>query len=135
MVEQETLRKIAANAQLIIDTLSPLSGFALGYNEESVRYVEKYVLSLRKRADAEIIDKLTNMIGCYLGECIRHSYGGQWAASDSGLGISFNAQNGVYPFSKVGKLFEHGAEDSIVSFYTLIPMVFASALPPTGPVA
>ncbi len=132
MVAPETLHHIEANGRLIIDTLTPLAGFDLGYDEASLRYVEKYCLSLRERADTETIDRLAGMVGCYLGECIRYNFGGHWENTEYGLAIAFDANNAVYPLSKVRKLFANGAEDSMVALYTPIPVMYAAVLARAG---
>ena len=115
---------------MVVQTFTPSAGFQLGYDEASVRYVEGLVLRLRSGADEEFIKNLSGKLGCYLGECIRRNFGGQWQAGPHGIGISFDAANAVYPLSKVEKLFRYGEGDSIVSFYTLIPQLFAKVLPP-----
>jgi hypothetical protein len=43
------------------------------------------------------------------------------------LGVSFNESNAAYPFAKVQKQFQNGSEDSIRSFFEIIPVVFNSA--------
>jgi len=79
--------------------------------------------------DAETIDIFVNVLGSYLGECIRRNYGGEWHADEYGWCIRFDEDNAVYPFSKTRKQLENGAEDSIYSFFTMIPIVFGEASP------
>jgi len=38
------------------------------------------------------------------------------------MAVAFDGKNRVYPFAKVSKQFENGLEDSVYSFYTVIPI-------------
>ena len=123
------LEAIRANAQLVLDTLRPLSGLGddFGYNLESVRYVEEYIERMRIRAGVtpKMIEQWVNTIGSFLGECIIHTYGGEWREHEGRWGIFFsesNDRNAAFPFSKVRKQIDNGLEggDSIVSFFQVI---------------
>jgi hypothetical protein len=74
-----------------------------------------------------LVDGLVSVFGSYLGECVINCYGGYWENEDGQWRVSFNVENAVYPFGKVRKQFENGAEDSIKSFFEIIPIIFASA--------
>jgi hypothetical protein len=39
------------------------------------------------------------------------------------------AEDATYPFSKVGKQLQDGADDSVLPFFTAIPALFATARP------
>jgi hypothetical protein len=38
--------------------------------------------------------------------------------------VRFDAKNAAFPFAKVAKQLENGSADSVLSFFTAIPMVF-----------
>jgi hypothetical protein len=40
------------------------------------------------------------------------------------VAIVFDDNNKSYPFAKVSKQFENGLEDSVYSFYSIIPTIF-----------
>lgn len=70
---------------------------------------------------------LTTSIGSFLGECIIANYGGQWRESEGSWGVFFSERNdrsAAFPFNKVRKQLLNGADDSILSFYDVIPIVF-----------
>ncbi|HEX8476527.1 MAG TPA: hypothetical protein VF666_21195 [Pyrinomonadaceae bacterium] len=118
----------AKQAALLISTLSKDGVVNLGYDNESVEWVDGFVERQRLREDENLAGGLTNIIGAYLGECIIHNYGGEWRSeADEGgetWGVFFDDGNAAFPFAKVHKQFLNGAEDSIYSFYRTIPVVF-----------
>jgi hypothetical protein len=120
---------ILANARLVIDQLGPLSGLGarFGYNRESVEWVEAFIERQRVRPEfkAETQARMVQVLGSFLGECIIHTYGGEWREKDGDWGVFFDASNAAFPFSKVGKQFDNGMEsgDSILSFFDAIGVV------------
>lgn len=119
---KETFEQQAA---FLISTLSRDTGVDLGYDLESVEWVDGFIERQRLRNDASLARGLTNVVGAYLGECIIRNYGGEWRATDGEMwGVYFDDLNAAFPFAKVAKQFANGAEDSIASFYRTIPLVF-----------
>jgi hypothetical protein len=115
---------IRENAELVINTCKQQMNVTLAYNEKSVAWVDDYIERNRKTLSENQVEALINVIGSFLGECIQRNYGGIWSQRDEGLAICFDSKNCVFPFNKVEKQFINGSEDSISSFYTLIPIVF-----------
>jgi hypothetical protein len=62
----------------------------------------------------------------FFGEAILAAYGGAWSLDEFGWHICFDEENRAYPFSKVGKHFRFGAEDSIAAFYCSIAAFWPS---------
>jgi hypothetical protein len=118
--------KIRANAELVIKELGPLSGLEFGYNAESVDWVDGFIEQQRNRSDLDknTINGLVDALGSFLGECIIRCFGGYWNNSDGEWCVRFDKENAVYPFNKVHKQFANGQEDSIRSFFELIPVMF-----------
>jgi hypothetical protein len=121
--------KIRQNAELVVGQMRPLSGFDFGYDAPSVAWLDGYIERQRERADLtpELVDGLVNVLGSYLGECIIRCHGGRWENEAGHWRVSFDGDNAAYPFAKVRKQFEHGPEDSIRSFFEVIPVIFAPA--------
>lgn len=114
--------------------MGQLSGFEFGYDAESVAWLDGYIERQRARDDItqELIESLVSVFGSYLGECVINCYGGYWENEDGQWRVSFNSHNAVYPFGKVRKQFQNGHEDSIKSFFEVIPVVFATAATKPG---
>ena len=120
--------QIKRNAELVIRQMTRVCGFAFGYDARSVAWLDGYIERQRARADItrELTDGLVNVFGSYLGECIIRSYGGYWENVEGHWRVSFDEKNSAYPFAKVAKQFDNGPEDSIKSFFEVIPLIFPS---------
>jgi hypothetical protein len=75
-------------------------------------------------------------LGCFCGELIRTSAGGQWRVTDSGT-LPFalfthigNGESKINPLGKAIKFFENGNEDSLVFLYQVIIAEIAKAQNP-----
>ncbi|HEX8458658.1 MAG TPA: hypothetical protein VF656_15285 [Pyrinomonadaceae bacterium] len=121
--------RIKQNAELVIRQMSQVSGFDFGYDAQSVAWLDGYIERRRVRADItpEVVNGLVSVFGSYLGECVIRCYGGYWENEDGQWRVSFDRANAVYPFTKVQKQFQNGPEDSIKSFFEVIPVVFTPA--------
>jgi hypothetical protein len=121
---------ILANAQMVIEKLGPVSGLEtrFGYNRESVEWVEGFIERRRSQPGFKPEDEqmMIQILGSFLGECIIHTFGGEWQEKDGDWGVFFDAANGAFPFNKVHKQFHNGldAGDSILGFFELIGTMF-----------
>ena len=121
MNQYENIRK---NAELVVKVFAENDGVELDFDESSVEWLDGYIERNRENFDEETVRGLVNVLGSFLGECICRNYGGNWSQDENGLTVKFDELNGVYPFNKIEKHFINGAEDSILSFYQTIPVVF-----------
>jgi len=98
----------------------------LKYNAESIKFLEGFIERNKANFNQEDAKGLINSIGSFLGQCIIENYGGHWERdSETGIvAVDFDDKNKAFPFAKVSKQFENGLEDSIYSFYTIIPTIF-----------
>ena len=98
----------------------------LKYDSESVKFIEGFIERNKGDLDKEQAKGLINSLGSFLGQCIIENYGGQWHLDHEAgaVAIAFDDKNKAFPFAKVSKQFENGLEDSIYSFYMIIPTVF-----------
>ena len=122
--EPSILDRIRANAALTVRIAHADLGVGLGYDEAGVKWLDGYLQRQHEAGDPALRDKLTSTLGSYLGECIVHSFGGAWAEIDGTWGIRFDDKNAVFPFAKVSKHLANGSEDSVLSFFTLIPLIY-----------
>ena len=113
---------------MVIQQLRPLSGIDFGYTRESVEWLEGYIERQRNSGELDNVgvkNKLVSVFGSFLGECVVHCYGGTWRQDEEGVWcVAFNDDNMVFPFAKVAKQMDNGLEDGIVSFFTVIPIIF-----------
>lgn len=90
---------------------------------------QRYIERIRPEIKEDSYSGLATVLGAYVGETIIATYGGTWEyfeAQDQ-WGIRLADNNGAFPASKIYKQLENGAVagDSILSFFTLIPVIFA----------
>jgi hypothetical protein len=119
--------RIRANAELVIQQLRPLSGIDFGYTQESVAWVEGYIERMRNSGQfetEEAKEKLTSVLGSFLGECLVHCYGGAWKQFEGMWCVAFNDKDMAFPFAKVAKQIDNGLGDGIASFFNAVPAIF-----------
>ena len=98
----------------------------LKYDADSVKFIEGFIERNKGNFEKEESKGLINSLGSFLGQCIIENYGGQWQLDNEtgSVAVAFDDKNKAYPFAKVSKQFENGLEDSVYSFYNVIPSVF-----------
>lgn len=106
--------------------------FNIDYTDAGVKHVDDYINSNRQNFTDESRERIIWNLGAFLGECIIANYGGTWQQDKelNSIGIHFSDQNKAFPISKVAKQIDNGEEDSILSFYRAIPVVFKMNEPP-----
>ncbi|MEJ7849654.1 MAG: hypothetical protein WKF92_16340 [Pyrinomonadaceae bacterium] len=120
-------QKLRMNAEMVIENLSQHAGFQLGFNGESVEWIDGFIERQRSREgfDAESGGGLTNTLGSFLGECMCEDLGGEWRQQpDGSLSVEFSDGNAAFPFNKVKKHLTYGPEESIYSFYQSAALLF-----------
>lgn len=123
---QSNCEAIRQNAEVVVKHFASQLDVELGYNSDSVKWLDGYIERNRKEMRQETRDKLINIFGSFLGECIKSEFGGNWTFSENGFGIEFPTKTMAFPFNKVEKQFLNGSEDSIYSFFTAIPFIIAN---------
>src|SRR5207253_3030206 len=73
--------RIRANADLVVRQLGPDSGIPnFGFNIASIEWLDGFIERQRSRPDVDdrFVDRLVNIIGSFLGECMVRHYGARW---------------------------------------------------------
>ena len=112
---------------------SPAKNPEFGYNAASVRWVDGFIERQRVREayDEAELERLIQNLGRYMGECVIAVYGGNWAEVNGMWAIAFDAENAAFPFNKVRKQFESGAEESVESWFRVLQSVVSGAFETT----
>ncbi len=129
MSESTAIDAIRSNAALVSSIARDQLGQDLAFDEAAVRWLDGYIDRQHHSGNPDNRDGLVSTLGSFLGECILHSFGGHWAMLDGSWCVRFDEKNAVFPFAKVAKQLENGSEDSVLSFFTVIPILFR---PPGG---
>ena len=99
------------DAQLVIDVLSEKEEVLLDFSADSVSWLETYIEQHREQLDERDKSLLQEKFGAYLGESIRHNYGGRWVKdSEGGWMIAFEGDVQAAPFKLIGEHLEHHTE-------------------------
>ena len=101
----------------------------LYYDKKSVDWVDaKYIdfLAEKYHDDHDFMNRLVEIIGSFLGECIIINHGGLWQ-QEEGMGvIVFDDGSITRPFSKVHKRFLNGTADSLSWYYEITLQIHKS---------
>lgn len=144
--DDELYEQIRKFADFVLSEARELTGDdEIGYNHAGVNWLDGIIQRQREVIDPKNFETLTNSFGSFLGECIIHSYGGEWTRDGEDIGVKLDGKNTrfplaktskhhengdensvagftAYPFAKVIKHLEYGDEDSVLSFFEMIPV-------------
>lgn len=118
------IEHIRQNAALVQSVASEQLNVEVGFDRNAVEWLDGYITRQHEQGDPGNFAGLVSTLGSFLGECILHTYGGQWANDEHGWCVRFDAKNCAYPFAKVEKHLQNGPEDSVLSFFDTIPLLF-----------
>ena len=118
--------KLRTNAELFRKITHDNMNVDIGYDIEAVRWLDGYIQRQHENSDPTEHRKITQVLGSFLGECIIHNIGGEWFHVDDNLVVRFDSRNWAFPFIKVLKHLENGAEagDSVLGFYESVGVIF-----------
>ncbi len=116
------IEKIQANAELVINMGKDL-GADLKFDKESVKWIDDFIERHRKAIDQGLTKKFISVFGSFVGECIRHEFGGEWKEVNGGWGVSVGSSSVVFPGYKISNQFAQGHEggETIYGLVDLIP--------------
>lgn len=127
-LDEETLRAVETNAELVRSMARERLGQDVGFDESGVTWLDGFVQRMHESGDPDLRSALVSRLGSYLGKCIIETYGGRWARVDGVVCVAFDEENRAYPFAKMEKHLENGHEDSVHSFFTVLPLLFDTKL-------
>jgi hypothetical protein len=116
---------IIANAELVRKTARDQLGVEVGFDAAGVRWLDGFINRQRLTLTEAVKAKVPNTLGSFLGECIRHTYGGEWQQHDAGWVVKINERLSVFPFNKVQKQLANEDGDSVLGLFTAIPSLLA----------
>ena len=120
-ISAESHEAIQKNTEMARSSFSKLAEVEFDYSKESIAWVDGFINRNRHAKSQGMVD----IIGSYLGSAIVKNFGGRWISIDGRVAVELEEDVVVFPFSKVEKQLTNGAEDSILSFYEVIPVLVA----------
>lgn len=111
MINVAESAELHEDAQLVIEVLSEKEDIRLDYTADSVSWLDTYIEQHREELDERDKSLLQQKFGAYLGESIRHNYGGRWVRSGSGdWMIVLDDEHQAAPFALIGEHLDHHTE-------------------------
>ncbi len=102
--------ELLEDAELVIEVLSEKEDVQLDYSADSISWLDAYIDEHRAELDDGDKSVLREKLGAFLGESIRHNFGGRWVkASDGSWMILFDKERQASPFDIVGEHLDHPA--------------------------
>ena len=96
------------DAQLVIDVINEKEQVQLDFSADSVRWLDSYIERHRGELDAGDKSLLQEKFGAYLGESMRHNFGGRWTRDEHGeWTIVFGEERQASPFALIAAHLDH----------------------------
>jgi hypothetical protein len=124
-----TIREDIARASDWIAEALASSGYRADFSPSSLsevdRFFEEHSINGTPRAGGLLSDGLGSRLfalGCYVGEVVRRSKGGEWYGDDSDPEVELNAELRLadgfvcWPIQRVMKRLKNGGEDGIAAY-------------------
>jgi hypothetical protein len=92
------LETTRGNAQVFVDGVKSAYEVELQRDRTGAEWLDWFVQSRSEALDDKTRAGLIELVGCFLGECIIHEYGGEWADQDGRRCVRINAPGAIDPF-------------------------------------
>ena len=116
--------QIRHNAELVRAVARKQLNVDIEFDRTAIEWLDGYVTRQHEQGDPNNVEGLVSTLGSFFGECIVQTYGGKWSHDDQGWCVRFDEKNCAYPFVKLEKHLRNGPEDSVLSMFDMIPLVF-----------
>ena len=98
------------------------------FDTEAVQQLAEVIEAQRPSLTDSNRESAVTALGCFLGQCLVQTYGGQWAAGPDGTtGVGFSGHSFFNPFYRVAEQLTHGRPASVAVFFTELPERLAAA--------
>lgn len=93
-----------------------------GFDAAGVARLDHFLTGQRGQVAAGQRAGVAQAFGCYLGECLVRTYGGEWAAGpDGSTGVGLADRLFFNPFYLVSQQLDKGAAASVAAFFASVP--------------
>lgn len=118
------IEHIRQNAELVQSVAREQLNVEINFDRSAVEWLDGFITRQHEQGDPGSLAGLVSTLGSFFGECIIRTHGGQWSDGEYGWCVRFDEKNCAYPFAKVEKHLQNGPEDSVLSMFDLIPVLF-----------
>ena len=114
--------ELQEDARLVIDVMSEKEDVTLDFSVDSISWLDTYINQHRNDLSDNDKQILREKFGAFVGEAIRHTFGGQWVQADDEWMIGFNDDAQTSPFEMVSQQLYNKV--SLTSLVQRIPELF-----------
>ena len=108
----------AASAERFVREVFLRDGVVLGFDRESVEWLDAHIEDLIERTGKETADYVELTLGAYLGECVRRAFGGRWAYHPRlEQWAIFVSGYHLFPRAQVMARYLDGAGESLATYF------------------
>lgn len=118
------IEHIRKNAELVQSVAREQLNVDVEFDLTAVEWLDGCVTRQHEQGDPNNVEGLVSTLGSFFGECVVQTYGGKWFEDENGWCVRFDEKNAVFPFAKIEKHLRNGPEDSVLSMFETIPLVF-----------
>lgn len=92
------------------------------FDAAAVQRLADFIEAQRPSLKPEDRQGVITALGCFLGECMVQTFGGQWAAGpDGSTGVGIDGQHFFNPFYRIEQQLTHGLQESVAAFFASVP--------------
>ena len=118
------IETLLENAERAREAATAEAGADVHYDRHAVVWINKQLNHLHQHGALSEARRSIELLGAFFGECIIHTYGGEWFEDDFGWSIRFAKGNAAYPFTKVEKHLMIGHEESVLTLFDTLAVLF-----------
>jgi hypothetical protein len=94
--EQSPTEIYRGNARVFAAAMNDRYGVELRCGRAGAEWLDQFFASRSEALDPTTLSRLTQLVGCFVGECVIHEYGGGW--DDEGWSVRITGSGRVDPF-------------------------------------
>jgi hypothetical protein len=117
--QSSPFQKEAETFVSIVSDIAP--GLELDFSADSIRTLEDFIAtSFDPPGSSYVPESLAVGVGCYVGEVVVRTLGGQWSPDGGAEVRGIGRVNCTFPVQKAQRRFANGPEDSLAWYYQVL---------------
>lgn len=127
--------QIKRNSQRVVEWFGTASGLeSFGCNDASIAYIDGFLSrqAATLTQDDKTTERVVNLIGSFVGQCVVTVYNGRWVADGTGVHVEIKSgqwTRELQPFEKVSRRLRMGESESLLPYYRDVMATVFNDLP------
>ncbi len=110
-----------ANAQVFLQSLRDKYNVELDFDRSGAEWLDQFIQSRAETLEERTIAGLSDLTGCFLGECIIREYGGRWLDADQDGLVGLADGDIIDPFWITESCLRFRAAYTVASLFGAVP--------------